>query len=308
MRYHCAAAPSRRHDLAAPFQQVPDAGPFRIASVLCVMEWAAYFGVFVSLTLYLTRVAGFTDVEAGWVAGVFGLLACVLPVAAGTWVDRVGYRRALIVAYVLLATGYGALAAVPGRASTLAALALVVAGGSVTRTAIMATAATTSDSAGRARAYSILMQMINVGCFIGKAVARPIRVGLGVEYSGAWAAAATLLALGTVVLFYRDAAPARALASGGLSVAWKGLGRVMRNRRFLGAIMVAGVFWAVQVQLYAVMPKYLTRLVGETASPEWYANVNPLVVILLIVPVTRATRGMSPRASMAIALALVALS
>ena len=46
----------------------------------------------------------------------------------------------------------------------------------------------------------------------------------------------------------------------------------------------------VQHQLYATMPKYVLRLAGEGASPSWYANVNPLVVVLTVNLVTQMMR------------------
>jgi MFS family permease len=50
------------------------------------------------------------------------------------------------------------------------------------------------------------------------------------------------------------------------------------------------------------------RLAGESASPEWCANVNPIVVMLLIVPVTRLSRSLAPRTAIGLAIALVAVS
>ena len=295
--------------MSHPDQEPAPLGPaFRVASALCVIEWAAYFGVYVSLTLYLTRAAGFTDVQTGWVIGTFGAIACVLPTAAGAIADRVGYRRSMIVGYALLAAGYAVMFLLPGRPTAIAALSLNVTGMSLTRTAVMGTGARSSDAANRARAYSILMQMINVGCFIGKAVARPIRVEFGIEYMGLWALAVAALALVTVVFAYREEGAAEPTVGGGVAAAWKGIGRVVRNGRFVAVLVVAGVFWAVQGQLYATMPRYVTRLVGDATSPEWYANVNPIVVMLLIVPITRATCRMSSGASLAVAMALVTLS
>ena len=58
----------------------------------------------------------------------------------------------------------------------------------------------------------------------------------------------------------------------------------------------------------ASMPKYVLRLIGDQASPEWYANVNPLVVVLLVVPVTQLVRHLKPATSIGIALALIPLS
>ena len=63
---------------------------------------------------------------------------------------------------------------------------------------------------------------------------------------------------------------------------WLGFLKVIKNLRFMAIIIIVGGFWAIQHQLYATMPKYVLRTVGESASPEWYANVNPLVVILFV--------------------------
>ena len=37
-------------------------------------------------------------------------------------------------------------------------------------------------------------------------------------------------------------------------------------------------------------PDYVIRMAGETYKPEWYANVNPLVVVLLVVGITQLVR------------------
>ena len=57
----------------------------------------------------------------------------------------------------------------------------------------------------------------------------------------------------------------------------------IRNLRFLALILITAGFWAIQGQLYASMPDYVLRMAGETYKPEWYANVNPLVVVLFVV-------------------------
>jgi hypothetical protein len=53
----------------------------------------------------------------------------------------------------------------------------------------------------------------------------------------------------------------------------------MSNLRFLALILITAGFWSIQGQLYASMPDYVLRMAGETYKPEWYANVNPLVVV-----------------------------
>ena len=59
-----------------------------------------------------------------------------------------------------------------------------------------------------------------------------------------------------------------------------------------------GGFWMVQHQLYATMPKYVLRMAGEGASPSWYANVNPFVVVITVGFVTSLMRRKSALFSM----------
>ena len=68
------------------------------ASELC--ERAAY---------YLIRVVGLDDVQAGVVAGLFGGWIYLVPFFTGAAADRMGFRKALILAFALLTVGYGTL-------------------------------------------------------------------------------------------------------------------------------------------------------------------------------------------------------
>jgi len=74
--------------------------------------------------------------------------------------------------------------------------------------------------------------------------------------------------------------------------------KVVTNVRLIVLILIITGFWMVQHQLYATMPKYVLRLAGESASPSWYANVNPLVVFLTVGIVTSLMRGRSALFSM----------
>ena len=49
------------------------------------------------------------------------------------------------------------------------------------------------------------------------------------------------------------------------------------------------------------MPAYVIRMAGETYKPEWYANVNPLVVVLFVVAITQMVRNWKPQNSILVA-------
>ncbi|MCD6374822.1 MAG: MFS transporter [Caldisericaceae bacterium] len=279
---------------------------FWVANVIELFERAAYYGMFIVLAVYLTREVGFTDVETGWVTGLFASLIYMAPTFTGTLSDKMGFRSALILAFALLSAGYFLLGLWPTKLVAVTALALIMLGGSFVKPIITGTAAKASDEKHRARAYSIFYMMVNIGAFLGKTIAKPLRVELGLRYINFYAAGMAFIALIIVYLLYKDIDTTGKGKS--FKEAMNGLVRVLKNVRFMALILIVAGFWAIQHQLYATMPKYTLRLVGEHASPEWLANINPFVVVLLVVPVTHLVRKISPVSSIGIALLIIPFS
>jgi hypothetical protein len=60
--------------------------------------------------------------------------------------------------------------------------------------------------------------------------------------------------------------------------------------------------------MYATMPKFVIRLIGESASPGWYANVNPLVVFLCVNFVTSLMKKRSAITSMMVGMFIIPVS
>ena len=280
---------------------------FWTANGVELFERAAYYGTFIALALYLTDVVGFSDVQAGWIGAAFASGIYLLPFITGAAADRIGFRPSLLLAFTLLAAGYGSLGFFPDKGPVLIALLLIVVGGSFVKPIITGTVAKSSDAGNRARAYSLFYMIVNIGSFTGKTIAKPVRTMLGLDYVPLYSAGAALVALLLVALLYRPRENGRQRPRSAAD-ALRDLWTVVRNFRFLALILITAGFWAIQGQLYASMPKYVIRLVGGNASPEWYANVNPLVVVLLVVPITYLVRKLKPVTSIAIALALIPFS
>ena len=279
---------------------------FWTANIVELFERAAYYAMFIALTLYLTDLVGFDDVEAAWIGGVFTAGIYFLPPFSGAFADKIGFRRAILLAFSLLTIGYGTLGLLPYKATSLPALVVVMFGGSFIKSIITGTVAKTSDAETRARAFSIFYGMVNVGAFAGKSIAYPLRLSLGLDAINLYAAGMTALALVTVFLFYRGVE----ITSQGkaLREVWAGFLRVVRNLRLLALILIVAGFWMIQQQMYATMPKYVLRTVGQSAAPEWIANVNPLVVVAMVMLVTHLMRRRKAISSMAVGMMLMPIS
>ncbi len=279
---------------------------FWTANVIELFERAAYYGMFIALTLFLTREVGFTDIETGWVTALFASFLYLAPTFTGTLADKMGFRQALILAFFLLGMGYLFLGLIPTKVVAVLSLFVIMIGGSFVKPIISGTVAKASDEKHRARAYSIFYMMVNIGAFSGKSIAKPLRTELGLEYINFYAAAMAFAALLIVIFFYRDIDTTGKGKS--LKESVNGLITVLKNVRFMALILIVAGFWAIQGQLYATMPKYTLRLVGEHAAPEWLANINPFVVVIMVVPITHLVRKMRPIGSIGIGLLIIPLS
>jgi dipeptide/tripeptide permease len=279
---------------------------FWVANSIELFERAAYYGMFITLTLYLTREIGFTDVEAGWVAAFFAGFIYLAPIITGAIADKMGFKNSLALAFALLAAGYSLLGAFQLKGTAIFSLFLILVGGAFVKPIITGTVAKASDEVNRARAFSLFYQVVNIGAFFGKSVAKPLRTELGLKYINFYSAAMAVIAFVLVIFLYKN------LDSEGMGKSVKeslaGLVKVLKNARFILLILIIAGFWTIQGQLYATMPKYALRMIGESAAPEWLANINPLVVVLLVVAITHLVRNIRPVSSIAIGLFIIPLS
>ena len=83
---------------------------FWVANTVELFERAAYYGVFIVITLYLSRILGFDDIQSAAIAGVFSACLYLLPTFAGALADKIGFRNSMLLAFTLLTCGYLGLA------------------------------------------------------------------------------------------------------------------------------------------------------------------------------------------------------
>lgn len=307
--------------------------PFWVANFVELLERLAYYAVFIVITLYLSNVWGFSDIEAGVIAGLFSAMLYLLPLFAGAYADKIGFRTAIILAFSLLTVGYAGLGILPTmlesaglvdyemtttymglqesplRWSIIAPLILVVIGGAFIKSVISGTVARETTPENRARGYSLFYMMVNIGAFTGKTVVDPLRRSMGDQglvYLNYFSAAMTLLALIAVYLFYKS------VRTEGKGKSFLEIGRslvkVMSNGRLMLLIIIVSGFWMIQSQMYATMPKYVIRMIGESASPGWYANVNPLIVFMMVNLITSLMKKRSAISSMMVGMIIIPLS
>lgn len=306
---------------------------FWVANSVELLERLAYYAIFIVITLYLSNVWGFSDIEAGIISGVFSATLYLLPTFAGAYADKIGFRTAIMLAFGLLTLGYFGLGLLPTllesaglvsysmtttftglnesglRWSIVPVLTLIVIGGSFIKAVISGTVARETTSETRARGFAIFYMMVNIGAFIGKTVVDPLRKSmgdLGLVYLNYFSAFMTLVAFIAVFFMYKSVKTEGQGKS--FTEIKQSLVKVLSNGRLITLILIISGFWMIQSQLYATMPKYVIRMIGNDASPGWYANVNPLIVFVCVNFITTLMKKSTALTSMTIGMMIIPLS
>jgi dipeptide/tripeptide permease len=134
-----------------------------------VLESYAYFSQSLSMTLYLTDEHGFSDENAGWLYGTFGMLVSLYGLLFGWVVDFLGIRKALIVGGLISAVGrlLFALAKSGEHAALYLSLFVFLPIGSALGIPVMTIAVKRyTDSTSRTFAFGLFYAVMNIAALI----------------------------------------------------------------------------------------------------------------------------------------------
>jgi proton-dependent oligopeptide transporter, POT family len=190
--------------------------PFWVANISEIFERLSYYGAFASLALYLQEKLNFSTEQTGTLTGIFGGMVWFLAIFGGAAADRMGFRRALSMAYLILAAAYFLIGSI--GASWLAPvrntvplglfvgfiLMLPALGVSLVKPCVVGTTARASKENVRSIGYSIYYTMVNVGGALGPLVASWAHQSLGVENVYRVAALSVFAMFFLVLLWFRE--------------------------------------------------------------------------------------------------------
>src|SRR5215467_8664330 len=157
--------------------------PFWVAYISEIFERLSYYGAFASLALYLQGKLNFSTEQTGTLTGIFGGMVWFLAIFGGAVADKLGFRRALSVAYLILAAAYfliGSIGAswlapvrnaVPLGLFVSCILILPALGISLVKPCVVGTTARASKENVRTVGYSIYYTLVNIGGTAGPYVA-----------------------------------------------------------------------------------------------------------------------------------------
>jgi dipeptide/tripeptide permease len=294
---------------------------FWVANIIELFERFAYYGSKAVLAVYVAETVGLGPEKAGWLVGsLFNTLLYLLPLLAGTIVDRFGFKKSLMVCFTIFSLGYFliGLAGIPAGkplvdalgAGTYMVIALVVTaiGGSLIEPSIVGTVARTTTSETKSLGYSIYYMLVNIGGAVGPFLAVPVRENMGIAYVLVMSSVVSvLLLLATIFLFKEPARPADAPPPKSLAKVFGDMLLVFGNFRFIGFLVIFSGFWIMFWQVFYSLPFYVKDVLHFDRF-EIIETVDAWTIILVTVAATAIAKKLKPMVAMTIGFALASSS
>lgn len=277
--------------------------PFWVANISEIFERLSYYGAFASLALYLQGKLNFSTEQTGTLTGIFGGMVWFMAIFGGAVADKLGFRRALSLAYLILTAAYfligsiGAAWLAPIRNAMPLSLfvgcilILPALGISLVKPCVVGTTASASKDNVRSIGYSIYYTMVNIGGAAGPYVASWAHRNLGVENVFRVAALSVFAMFFGVLFFFREPKRAGGVAPPSILETLRNFLTVLSNPRFMLFLLIFTGYWIVFWQQYISLPGYIQGHINANADVELILITDGLAVICFTLLVNYLLRG-----------------
>ncbi len=278
----------RLHEIRTGFER-----PFWVANISELFERLSYYAAFASLARYLHETLNFRVEQASSLTGLFGGLVWFLAAFGGTLADRLGFRRSLSLAYLILSCSYFLLGsigapwlaplrnAMPLGVLVTMVLMLPAMGIALVKPSVVGTTARASKENVRSIGYSIYYTLVNIGGAAGPYVASWVHQHMRVENVFRVAALSVFVMFFAVLLFFKEPRRAGETQTVSLGKAARNFGTVISNPRFMIFLLIFSGYWIVYWQEFIILPLYIHDYINPNTDTELLLVTGPLTVISL---------------------------
>jgi dipeptide/tripeptide permease len=256
-------------------------GTFWAANTLELFERLAYYGIFNLLALYLTNspetgALGFTQVEKGMIMGIVNAILYFLPAITGAIADKFGYKKVLVISFIILSSGYYLMGQVSSFTMVFLTFFYVAIGAALFKPIISATIARTTNESNSSLGFGIFYMIVNIGGLIGPLMASELRE-ISWNYIFLMSTASILLNLIIVLVFFNE--PDRQknsdpLLKSMLSV-FKNIYTALTDLKFVAFLAILSGAWTVYWQYFYSLPVFMEQWVDTSSIYNILHSISP---------------------------------
>jgi dipeptide/tripeptide permease len=212
---------------------------FWVANQIEVLERFAYYGIYFGFGIYMTSL-GYSRAQLGIVQSIFLLLSYGVPVIAGTFADRYGFKKVLIVSYLAYLPAILLLIFTKSFSGIVLTMLSIGLAAGIFKPLVAGTVRAVTDKSNKTLGFGIFYAMVNVGGSFGPVVMGKLRA-ISWDYAFMAAAASIVLMLIITIFFYEE--PEREIEGVTLGEKFNEIGVALSDLKFTSLLIILGIFF-----------------------------------------------------------------
>jgi POT family proton-dependent oligopeptide transporter len=212
---------------------------FWVANTIEVLERFAYYGIYFGFGIYMTSL-GYSRDQLGIVQSLFLLLSYGTPIFAGTFADRYGFKKLLIISYLAYLPAILLLLFTKSFSGIALTMLFIGFAAGIFKPLIAGTVRLTTDATNKTMGFGVYYLMVNIGGSGGPIVAGYLRA-----ISWNYAFIASAVAIGVMMLitivFYKE--PPRDHAGETVGQKLREIAVVLSDLKFAAFLVLLGIFF-----------------------------------------------------------------
>jgi len=212
---------------------------FWVANLVEVLERFSYYGIYMGFGIYMEYL-GYSKGQLGVIQSIFLLISYTIPLISGTFADRYGFKKVLIVSYLAYLPSIILLIVTKtysGVALTMLSIALAA---GIFKPLVSGTVRAVTDKTNKTLGFGIFYAMVNVGASFGPLIAGRLRA-ISWNYAFLAAAISIGLMLLITIFFYKE--PEREISGITLGEKFRDIWVALSDGKYLLFLILLGVFF-----------------------------------------------------------------
>ena len=244
---------------------------FWVANGIEVLERFAYYGIYMGFGIYLQQL-GYSKGDLGIIQSIFLALSYLIPLFSGTFADKYGFKKVLIISYLAYLPSILLLIVTKSFSGIALTMLSIGFAAGIFKPLISATVRATTDSTNKTLGFGIFYAMVNLGASFGPLVMGKLRA-ISWDYVFYTAAATIFLMFLITVFFYKE--PKREIEGVSLKQKFKDIGIALSDVKFTVFIIFLGVFfWLPFWAFFNVLAVYIDDYMN---TAELYNSVKNIL-------------------------------
>lgn len=299
---------------------------FWVANTMELVERWAFYGFYMLFANYLTMSAdtgalGLEQSQKGIIMGVGTFVLYLLPVFTGAIADKIGFKKSLLIAYVLYFASFVIMPHCRTFTSVFLNYLFLALAAALFKPIISATVARTTTNETSSIGFGIFYMMVNIGAFIGPLVA--LQFSETAFHMVFYVSAALIGVNAFILLFYKEPVQEKTSEKLGPAIIriLKNIISALSDKKLVVFLVIVAGFWTMYYQLFFTLSVFISQWVDitelgnllnknipwlikilggadGTLKPEHITNMDALFIIMFQLLVSSAIMKWRPVNSM----------